>query len=381
MEIIQVLNLEITDLPAYIIWYIQQFIDNVDRVMMLLTSKTWYLNRDYILRFANMDKMNYHIKFEKLRLFQIKRNQNDFDFLYLDRLLDEEVKVQDDVFPLSVFDVLEQPSYSVKEEETASIQSNDESNQPKILIFTVDCSEHLSKIPKEVETLIFGKKFNSKLRNIPNTVKHISFGKCFSQQLQLGTLPPNLKTLSFDKKYNQPITKGALPASLEHLEFGQEFTQRFTENVLPPNLKSLKVGNFYKHSLNNVLPPSIERVELGTYYVDAFNFGNLPNLKFLSFHRFVDSKNPNLQIGELPTTLEEVEINFYTNEMKPYGLVEKPFQCYQLLRQQLPNTKISINYKSKKLEIKNTSDKHLYLLYDDRQGGFIRSHDLVKFLK
>jgi len=151
----------------------------------------------------------------------------------------------------------------------------------------------ITKYPKNLSHITYGKNFNKSLQNLPISLKEIYFGSSFNKPIgdilsnyhnihtihfgenfnqSIDFLPPKLKTIKFGFYFNQSIDK--LPNSIETISFfdnkrtigrGKYFNPMFSKSLdkLPFNLKKIIINIGFTSRIDN-LPPNLQTLIFST---------------------------------------------------------------------------------------------------------------------
>ena len=140
-------------------------------------------------------------------------------------------------------------------------------------------NEKITKLPKELEELVFGFYYNKEIEKniLPSKLKRIKFGYKYNKEIKKNVLPEELEKIDFGYKFNKVIEEGVLPDNIKEIIFSYEFNKKIKKNVLPKNLKRLKFGFEYNKKIDRgVLPNGLEYLKLSFYYDKRIYKGVLP---------------------------------------------------------------------------------------------------------
>eukprot|EP00434_Breviolum_minutum_P014412 symbB.v1.2.012708.t2/scaffold882.1/size155402/3 len=151
---------------------------------------------------------------------------------------------------------------------------------------------HDVRLPRDLQSLTFGRQFNQSVDNVtwPAGLQSVSFGRQFNQSVDNVTWPAGLQSLTFDGAFNQSLDNVTWPAglqSLQSLTFGQYFNQSLDNVTWPAGLQSLTFGPCFDQSVDNVIwPTGLQRLTFGANFNQNLDNVTWPaGLQSLTFGR------------------------------------------------------------------------------------------------
>ncbi|GAM25101.1 hypothetical protein SAMD00019534_082760 [Acytostelium subglobosum LB1] len=281
----------LTSLSHLLLRHIVSYLDNVDIVCVVLSSKSMFNDR---CKYARLS-----VQSLKDRSIYDNNNDNDssnsssnnnnintmFNLGSFKQLIMNSLNGDADHFSGQQHQQLPQQQQNARQQKARErLQSND---------FMV--INHLS---------------NLKTLELNTKVVRIKFNDTFNQPLLPGCIPDHVRHLSFGEKYNRPLRAGVLPQQLQSLYLGWSFDLSLPAGILPQSLLRLMLASYRPHPSRVLcIPDSVTYLKIYDSFANSFPTSSIPSsVKRLSFGFEI---NEPLPTGLIPAGLDYLAVKLW----------------------------------------------------------------------
>eukprot|EP01132_Coremiostelium_polycephalum_P007641 gene7641-9399_t len=333
---LQIIN--IYDLPNILIKNITSYLDDIDKICLLLSSKKTYQFKSFIdiISYSNSGSIIYNNTDNNNQQQQQLYNKHGRKYikyrtsplhLKIPRLSSSNFREDENSeITTTTTTTISNTTTSTTTTTTITINNN---NVNKNRNYIVEDLEGLKQIPKDTKYLVFSDSFNGNGIPfndvvIPGSVCYLKFGALFNPHVKIpvGFIPDSVTRLTFGNGFNRALSVGVIPKSVKRLKFGDDFNHPLGVGVLPPMLTRLTLGRDFNYPLvKGVIPGSCTHLTLGHSFNQSIK--NIPSsvthLSVKHFDRYQDFSQP--KIKDLPASVTQLNydtVDIWLNKSDSY---------------------------------------------------------------